>query len=82
MGTTPLEVAAEEGRLTQGETTAAAARAAAAPHQIVFATNPDLRVPPDAHNDFTDPNYARLLLRRYGVPESRFVGNMLARLAE
>ena len=50
---------------------------APAPPKIVYATNPEPTVAHGAAKDVTDCDYGRLLLRRWGVPKSRFIGNML-----
>ena len=50
---------------------------APAPPSIIYATNPEPTVAHGAAKDVTDCDYGRLLLRRWGVPKSRFIGNML-----
>ncbi len=50
---------------------------APAPPRIVYATNPEPTVAHGAAKDVTDCDYGRLLLRRWGVPKARFIGNML-----
>ena len=50
---------------------------APAPPKIIYATNPEPTVAHGAAKDVTDCDYGRLLLRRWGVPKSRFIGNML-----
>ena len=50
---------------------------APAPPKVVYATNPEPTIAHGAAKDVTDCDYGRLLLRRWGVPKSRFIGNML-----
>ena len=50
---------------------------APAPPKIVYATNPEPTIAHGASKDVTDCDYGRLLLQRWGVPQSRFIGNML-----
>ena len=62
-------MAAEEAKTADAE--------APAPPSIIYATNPEPTVAHGAAKDVTDCDYGRLLLRRWGVPKSRFIGNML-----
>ena len=50
---------------------------APAPPKIIYATNPEPTIAHGAAKDVTDCDYGRLLLRRWGVPKSRVIGNML-----
>ena len=62
-------MAAEEAKTADAE--------APAPPSIIYATNPEPTVAHGAAKDVTDCDYGRLLLQRWGVPKSRFIGNML-----
>ena len=50
---------------------------APAPPRVVYATNPEPTVAHGASKDVTDCDYGRLFLQRWGVPKTRFIGNML-----
>lgn len=58
---------------TLAENTAQREREPAAP---AYATNPNPAVAHGASRDVTDCDYGRLLLLSWGVPETRFIGNM------